>query len=76
MACYEVTRYVRKDGDVLAPEPYNHAPRSFSKGEIVYKFTGPTYGCLDADNEVAISEHGSLAYPFYGFPRDAVKDLA
>lgn len=49
----------------------NGLPRHLSRGDVVYRFLGPTYGCI-APGEVAISLDGSQIYPFHGIPWSAV----
>ncbi len=66
---YEVTR------DVPAGEEGNYGPRSFSKGERLYKYVGATYGCIDYDEGLPVSEYGSSQTPFFQFPADALREV-
>lgn len=61
-----VTRLVtpEEDGDWLH--------RTFHPGEELYEFDGATYGCIDWNNGLAVSEVES-EYPFFQFPYDAVE---
>lgn len=60
-----VTRPVSKG------EPHNFLHRDVAVGEVFYKFTGATYGCIDYSGGVALSE-ASDANPFFEFPVDAI----
>jgi hypothetical protein len=64
---YETTR------DVGIVDAFNWLGRDVAKGEKFYKFTGNAYSAVDTDNEVTLSEYGPNSYPFFGFPKDAVK---
>lgn len=50
---------------------FAHLKRSFSKGEIVYLFEGPTYGCI-SKNGKAFSETYN-ENPFFELPIDSVE---
>jgi hypothetical protein len=39
------------------------------EGEIVYRFRGATYGCIDWENGVACSRGGPLENPFFEVPK-------
>lgn len=62
-----VTRTVKKR------DPDNYGHRTFKKGEILYKYTGYTYGCIG--DGVALSEAGSRETPFFEFPADAIEEI-
>jgi len=64
---YRVTRNVGKD------EKHNYAGRDVFKGETLFRFIGCSYGCVDTHNGVVASEKGTMEYPFFEFPRDAVE---
>ena len=59
---------------VPASEYDNSGGRAFAEGERLYKYMGPTYGCV-GDGQVAVSEGGPMVNPFFGFPKDAVREL-
>jgi hypothetical protein len=63
---YRVTR------DVAAWEDHNYAGRDVRKGELLYKFTGCTYGCIDTYSGVALCEVEG-EYPFFEFPWSAIE---
>jgi hypothetical protein len=65
MSAMRVTR------DVGKGEAHNFAGRDVKAGEIFYRFTEPTYGCVDWTNGTALSE-AEDEYPFFEFPADAV----
>lgn len=41
-------------------------------GEVVFRFTGPTYGVIDHDSGMACSASGPKENPFFELPRDAL----
>lgn len=60
--------------DVSMRERHNALGRDVAKGETLYLFTGATYGCIDDEYGVAISENPGEG-PFYEFPRYALRDI-
>jgi len=66
---YRVTRYVHHD------EPGNWLLRDVEAGEVFFKYSGPTWGSVDLDNGIPLSEE-PLAFPFFEFPRDAVEEIS
>jgi hypothetical protein len=62
---YELTRRVTK-------KEASWLDRPFEKGEVVHRFDGPTYGCIDAG--IACSIDGDIA--FFELPRDALRELS
>src|SRR5512146_1787169 len=64
---FKVTRFVHHD------EPHNYANRDVDEGEVFYKFERYTYGCVDKNNGIAVSETDPHTYPFFEFPRDALE---
>lgn len=44
--------------------------QGFKKGEAVYKFTGPTYGCISPSGTACSDENG--IGPFFELPTDAL----
>lgn len=56
---------------ISAEHPHNFLYRDVEKGEVFYLFHKNTYGCIDDDYGVALSEVEN-EYPFFEFPRDAV----
>jgi hypothetical protein len=62
---------VKVTRDVADSERYNHLGRDVKAGEIFYVCHRPTYGAVDTNNAVALSE-AEDGYPFFEFPRDAV----
>jgi len=65
----EVTR------DVEDSDRHNYLGRNVKAGEVFYVCHNPTYGAVDSDDGIALSE-SAKGYPFFEFPRDAVKALA
>jgi hypothetical protein len=59
--------------DVSKEDPHNYCGRDVVKGELFYTFISPTYGCVDSYNGIALSAEGVDIYPFFEFPRDAVR---
>src|SRR5512146_1224690 len=64
---FKVTRFVHHD------ESHNYANRDVDEGEVFYKFERCTYGCVDENNGIAVSETDPYTYPFFEFPRDALE---
>lgn len=58
--------------DVRADELHNHLGRDVKAGERFYTFTQYTFGSVDNQNGIALSERNG-EYPFFEFPRDAVE---
>jgi hypothetical protein len=56
--------------DVLGKD-YSWVPRDFLKGEIVYGYSGATYGCISAHG-IAITEKPRKE-PFLELPRDSLE---
>lgn len=52
-------------------EPHNFLHRDVAEGEVLYLFTGATYGCIDHNGGVAVSER-PRENPFAEFPSDAL----
>jgi hypothetical protein len=67
-----VGKPVRVTRPVSKNDPHNYAGRKVEKGEVLYTFHGPTYGCVDSWNGIALSEVVD-EYPFFEFPLDAVE---
>ena len=61
--------------DVANGEPHNYLGRAVKAGETFYTFHEPTYGSVDTDGGIALSEAPGK-YPFFEFPRDAVEVLS
>ena len=55
--------------DVLGKD-YSWVPRDFLKGEIVYHFRGPTYGCISPHGIAITIKPGEG--PFFELPRDSL----
>lgn len=68
MTQVRVTRKVKKN------DPDNHGNRTYKKGEILYRYTGYTYGCIG--DGVALSAGGPLMTPFFEFPADAIEEIS
>jgi hypothetical protein len=66
---YSVTRSLKKGARG------NHANRTVYKGEVFFGFRGNTYGSVNTEEGIALSEYGELIYPFFEFPRDAVEEF-
>lgn len=64
---------VRVTRDVAAGEEHNYLGRDVRQGEIFYRFSGHTYGCIRWPG-VALSEKQG-EYPFFEFPEDAIEDF-
>lgn len=64
-----VTRAVSKR------EANNFLGRAVSEGEQFYVFEGPTFGSCDTNNGIALSERGASEYPFFEFPRNAIRQV-
>lgn len=62
-----VTRNVSKD------DPGNYTGRDVAKGEILYAFSGHTYGCIESPNWAVSEKPGE--HPFYEFPFDAIEEI-
>ena len=43
------------------------------KGEILYGYSGPTYGCIGAGSVVTRDQQGNT--PFFELPSDAIKRI-
>lgn len=56
---------------VIPEEEGDWIPRTFWPGEILFEFTGPTYGCINWNNGIAVSEVEG-ENPFFEFPVDAL----
>lgn len=63
-----VTRHVRID------DPYNFSGRDVAEGEVLYRFMKATYGCIDYEGGIPATWDENGDYPFFEFPRDAVRD--
>jgi len=63
---YELTRNVTK-------KECSWLDRTFKKGEKVFKYTGPTYGCCSYNGEPFTLEKGQT--PFFELPNDSVKRI-
>lgn len=46
-------------------------PHAFLPGDIVWEYTGATYGCINWNNGMAVSEFPGET-PFFEFPYDAL----
>lgn len=57
--------------DVPASEDGNFAGRDVARGDILWTFHLPTYGCIDDVRGIAMSRQPG-EYPFFEFPRNAV----
>lgn len=60
--------------DLAADAPGNYGERAFAAGDLVYKFTGNTYGII-SDDGVAVSYTGCKKPPCYELPRNKVREL-
>ena len=58
--------------DVAESERHNYLHRDVKAGETFFTFHEPTYGSVDWNNGIALSEKDGQ-YPFFEFPRDAVE---
>lgn len=58
--------------DVGVNEPHNFLHRPVAEGEVFYKCDLPTYGCINYDGGIALTEQPG-EYPFFEFPRDAIE---
>jgi hypothetical protein len=67
-----MTRQATVTRHVAADYPHNHLGRNAAEGEVFYVFTGPTYGAVDTEDGIALSERPGEG-PFFEFPRDAVE---
>ena len=61
-----VTRPVGRD------ERYNFLGRAVAAGERFFVCTRPTYGSVDTDHGIALTEQADGGYPFFEFPLSAV----
>jgi hypothetical protein len=68
-------RKVRVIRDVPADEEGNYGSRTFKEGEVLYKYVGATYGCIDSSEGAPLSEKGSRETPFFQFPHDAFEEI-
>lgn len=68
-------RKVRVTRKVKKSDPGNYGGRTFRKGEILYRYVGATYGCIDSRKGAPISEKGSRETPFFQFPHDAFEEI-
>jgi hypothetical protein len=48
--------------------------RDFIEGEILYEYTGYTYGCISS-NGIALTESQDGGEPFFEFPYNAVEEM-
>jgi hypothetical protein len=46
--------------------------RTYKAGEVLWTFHGPTYGCIDEDRGIALSEKPGEWEEFFEFPWDAL----
>lgn len=56
---------------VIPEEDGEWIPRVYWPGETVYEYNGPTYGCVNWENGIAVTEKLDET-PFFEFPRDAL----
>jgi len=47
--------------------------RDFKKGEVIYRYTGPTYGCIGPNGTACTLEYGET--PFFEIPLDAIDHI-
>jgi hypothetical protein len=55
----------------VTPDECDWLPRAFTPGEVLWVFYGPTYGAVDTERGIAMSEAPGTE-PFFEFPRDAL----
>lgn len=67
---------VRVIRDVSKQETHNFSQRDVLEGETLFVFQSLTYGTIDWENGIALSERGCHSYPFFEFPRNAVEELS
>lgn len=72
LTAYRTTRDIPARPSILPGVPGAMLP--IPQGATVYKFTGPTYGCI-GDGETAISLVPDRN-PFHGVPTDALEEIA
>jgi hypothetical protein len=70
MKCHKV-RVIRHVPD---SEEHNYYGQAVHRGAEFWTFTGPTYGCVDDVNGIALSEFADMG-PFFEFPRNAIEDV-
>lgn len=63
---------VRVTRPVSRVEAHNFLGRDVREGECFYIFRGTTYGCVDSQYGIALSEQLD-EYPFFEFPCDAIE---
>jgi hypothetical protein len=54
-------------------ERYNYLGRAAEVGERFFVCTRPTYGSVDTDHGIALTEQADGDFPFFEFPLDAVQ---
>lgn len=58
--------------NVEIDEHHNFLGRAAKEGEIFYRYFGCTYGCIDTNGGIALSEVQGET-PFFEFPENAIK---
>lgn len=66
---------VRVTRDVTEGDLHNYLGRDVAEGETFYQFAGATYGCVNTQYGIALSEEPGKN-PFFEFPLDAVEELS
>jgi hypothetical protein len=60
--------------DVPVSDKHNYAGKDVPAGTVLYGFHEPTYGAVDTGEGIALSERPD-EYPFFEFPRDAIREI-
>lgn len=56
---------------VVTPKECDWLHRTYLPGDTVYEFNGATYGCIDRNNGLAVTEEPG-EHPFFELPWDSV----